>query len=86
MLTIKTNCILVATTLDSINYLLSFFDTGGGTNDSKHLFCFIVKLSNMVQIRKTPTAAHPSASPMLHPSAPYASIICGTVILLKEYY
>lgn len=40
----------------------------------------------MVQIRKTPTAAHPSTFPTLQLSTPYATIICGAVLLLKEYY
>ena len=86
MLTINASYILVAKTLDSINSLLSFFDTGGGTSDLKHLFSFIAKLSNTVQIRKTPTAAHPFTFPTLHLSAPYAAFICGAVVLLKEYY
>lgn len=87
ILTINASCILVAETLGSIKSLLSFFDTGGGTSDLKHLFnFFLVKLSNMVQIRKTPTAAHPFTFPTLHLSAPYAALICGAVFLLKEYY
>lgn len=84
MLTINANCVLVAKTLDSINSLLSFFDTGGGTSDLKHLFYFIVNLSNMVQIRTTTTAAHPFTFPTLHLSAPYAAIRCHAVILLKR--
>lgn len=37
----------------------------------------------MVEVGKTPTAAHPFKVPMFHPFAPYTAFTCGAVILLK---